>query len=268
MRTLTHTTIACITLTIRRLYTFALFIAKFGLTYISMVRVPCSLQSALSPWTNMIKFCFRTTGLRISANLRLAYMKSLFSQPIKKLDEVSSGTVTNTITTSANTIQMSISDKLHSLFMSLALIISAYAVAFRFSWAMTLVTSSTLLFVLVVYSISTPIVLKQMQRLEKANEKAASIAGEIFSSVRAVFSLGAEPALTKKYFSAVENAKKNGLGMSLQMGIQLWPIYFSMYASFALSFWFGLKLFREGHIDNINTVITSESTSVPTCFLG
>ncbi|KAJ9644841.1 hypothetical protein H2204_001303 [Knufia peltigerae] len=219
------------------LYTFALFIAKFGLTYISM-------------------FCFRTTGLRISANLRLAYMKSLFSQPIKKLDEVSSGTVTNTITTSANTIQMSISDKLHSLFMSLALIISAYAVAFRFSWAMTLVTSSTLLFVLVVYSISTPIVLKQMQRLEKANEKAASIAGEIFSSVRAVFSLGAEPALTKKYFSAVENAKKNGLGMSLQMGIQLWPIYFSMYASFALSFWFGLKLFREGHIDNINTVIT------------
>lgn len=189
-------------------------------------------------------------------------MKSLFSQPIKKLDEVSSGTVTNTITTSANTIQMSISDKLHSLFMSLALIISAYAVAFRFSWAVTLVTSSTLLFVLVVYSISTPIVLKQMQRLEKANEKAASVAGEIFGSVRAVFSLGAEPALTKKYFSAVGNAKRHGLSMSLQMGIQLWPIYFSIFCSFSLAFWFGLKLFREGHIHNIGTVITSESTTI------
>lgn len=169
---------------------------------------------------------------------------------------MSSGTVANTITTSANTIQMSISDKLHALFMALALTISAYVIAFRYSWALTLVTSSALLFILLVYSISTPLVIKRLQKVEKANATAASTAGEIFSSIRAVFSLNAEKSLTKKYFACVDEAQKHGLGMSFQLGIQLAPLFFAMYSSFALAFWFGLKLFREGHISNISTVIT------------
>ncbi|EXJ95664.1 hypothetical protein A1O1_00786 [Capronia coronata CBS 617.96] len=219
------------------LYIVYLFIGKFILTYISM-------------------FCFRTTGLRISAKLRLSYLESLFAQPIQKLDEVSPGTVANTITTSANTIQMSISDKLHALFMALALTVTAYAIAFRYSWALTLVVSSALLFILIVYHISTPIVIKMLQRVEKANAKAASVAGEIFGSIRTVFSLNAEKTLTAKYFSCVEDAQKEGLAMSVQLGIQLGPLFFSMYSSFALAFWFGIKLFRERHISNIGTVIT------------
>ncbi|KIV81892.1 hypothetical protein PV11_04042 [Exophiala sideris] len=218
------------------LYIVYLFIGKFVLTYISM-------------------FCWRTRGLRISANLRLAYIKALFAQPIRKLDEVPAGTVTNTITTSANTIQISVSDKLHGLFMSIALTISAYAIAFRYSWAMTLVTSSAILFVLLVYCITTPILIKKLQKVEKANEKAASIAGEVFASIRAVLSLGAQQALTNKYFSCVDEAKVHGLAMSLQLATQLAPIFFAMYSTFALAFWFGLKLFREGHIASISTVI-------------
>lgn len=150
---------------------------------------------------------------------------------------------------------MSISDKLHGLFMSLALTIAAYAIAFRYSWAMTLVTSSAILFVLIVYSISTPIVIKLLEKVVKADEKAASVAGEVFASIRTVLSLGAQNALTKKYFSSVEDAKKHGLNMSLGLAVQLAPIFFSMYSSFALAFWFGLKLFREGHIASISTVI-------------
>ncbi|KAI1625512.1 ATP-binding cassette, subfamily B, member 1, partial [Exophiala viscosa] len=218
------------------LYIVYLFIGKFVLTYVSM-------------------FCWRTTGLRISANLRLAYIKALFAQPIRKLDEMSAGTITNTITTSANTIQISVSDKLHGLFMSMALTVSAYAIAFRYSWAMTLVTSSAILFVLLVYCITTPILIKKLQRVEKANEKAASIAGEVFASIRAVLSLGAQQALTDKYFARVDEAKTHGLALSLQLAMQLAPIFFSMYSTFALAFWFGLKLFREGHIASISTVI-------------
>lgn len=151
---------------------------------------------------------------------------------------------------------MSISDKLHALFMVLALIITAYVIAFKYSWSLTLVSSSALLFVLIVYSFSTPIVIKQQQRVEKANAKAGSIAGEVFGSIRAVFSLGAEKSLTKKYFSAVQESQKHGLNMSLQYGIQLSPIFFSMYASFGLAFWFGIKLYREGHISDVGTVVT------------
>ncbi|OAP58471.1 hypothetical protein AYL99_07561 [Fonsecaea erecta] len=219
------------------LYLVYLFIGRFVLTYIST-------------------FCFRVTGLRISARLRLSYLQSLFAQPIKKLDEVSAGTVANTITASSNIIQISISDKLHSLFMAVALIITAYIIAFRYSPLLTLVASSSMLFVVIVYSVTTPFLIKRMAQIEKANAKAASIAGEVFGSIRAVFALGAEQCLTKKYDAAVQESQRYGLAMSPLYGAQVAPGFFAMYASFALSFWFGLKQFREGHIANIGTVVT------------
>ncbi|KIW69244.1 hypothetical protein PV04_05131 [Phialophora macrospora] len=219
------------------LYFFILFIGRFILTYIST-------------------FGFRTTGLRISARLRLCYFESLFSQPVEKLDAISSGAVATTITDSANTIQMSISDKLFFLFYAMAFIISAYTIAFRYSWSVTLVASSSLLFVVLVYSITTPFILKKQTRVLEANKKASSIAGEVFGSIRAVFSLGAQKNLTKKYFTSVEDSRKYGLAMSIPYGIQLAPIFFSMYASFGLVFWFGVKQYRAGHIDSVGTLVT------------
>ncbi|KAL2404594.1 ABC multidrug transporter E [Exophiala dermatitidis] len=219
------------------LYIVYLFIGKFVLTYVSM-------------------FCFRTTGLRVSARIRLAYLESLFAQSVEKLDSVSSGSVANTITTSANTIQMSISDKLYGLFMSLALTISAFAIAFRYSWAVTLVCTSALVFIFLTYSVTAPYIIKGLQKLGKANEAAASTAGEIFSSIRAVFSLNAEKTMTKKYFAHLEEADRTGFALSVPYGLQFAPIFFAMYSNYALAFWFGLKLFREGHISNIGTVVT------------
>ncbi|EXJ60037.1 hypothetical protein A1O7_04186 [Cladophialophora yegresii CBS 114405] len=219
------------------LYFFLLFIGRFVLTYIST-------------------FGFRITGLRISARLRLSYFESLFSQPIAAVDEISSGAVATTITDAANTIQMSISDKLYFLFYAIALVISAYTIAFRYSWSVTLVASCSLLFVVVVYSITTPFILKKQTRVLEANKKASSTAGEVFGSIRAVFSLGAQKNLTNKYFAAVEDARKCGLAVSIPYGIQLAPIFFSMYASFGLVFWFGIKQYRAGHIDSIGTLVT------------
>ncbi|KAK6812373.1 ABC multidrug transporter E [Aspergillus parasiticus] len=219
------------------LYIVYLFIGKFTLTYVSML-------------------CFRVIGLRVSAALRLEYMQSLFTQPITKLDQVSVGTVTNTISTLSNSIQQSISDKLAILFQSLALLVTAYIIAFKYSWALTLVTSASLLFILIACSVTIPIITKVQQKVDKADEKHSSIAAEVFGSIRTVVSLGAEEPLRKKYAAWIEEARKRGQGMSIVMGVQFALMFFAMYSSFSLAFWFGLKLYREGHIENINTVIT------------
>ncbi|KAK5941901.1 hypothetical protein PMZ80_005852 [Knufia obscura] len=218
------------------LYIVYLFIGKFVLTYVSM-------------------FFFRTSSLRISAALRLGYLQALFSQPVKKLDEVSAGAVANTITSSANTIQLSISDRLAALFQSLALVIAAYAIAFRYSWALTLATSSGILFVIVVYSITTPIILKSLQRITSADEKHATVAAEVVSSIRNVFALGAESKMITKHNRWVDESHKYAIKIAPQFGMQLSPMYFAIYACYALAFWFGLKLFRDGSIGSVGTVI-------------
>ena len=169
---------------------------------------------------------------------------------------MSAGAVTTTITDAANTIQMSISDKLYFLFYAIAMVISAYSIAFRYSWSVTLVGSSSLLFVCIVYGITTPFLMKKQLRVLESNKKASSIASEVFGSVRAVFSLGAQDHLTKKYFAAVDEARKHGLAMSISYGGQLAPIFFSMYASFGLVFWFGIKQYQSGHMESIGTLVT------------
>lgn len=194
-------------------------------------------------------------GLRISAGLRLSYMRALFAQPVKRLDEVSSGTVSNTITSSSNQIQLSISDRLHVFFQALALIIAAYVIAFRYSWALTLATSSGILFIIIVYSVSTPITLRSQQAVEKADAKHATVASEVVSSIRTVFSLGAQSRLTEKHAKFVDESHRNGLHLATMFAIQFGPVFFTIYASYSLAFWFGLKLYREGHIQNSGTVI-------------
>ena len=92
--------------------------------------------------------------------------------------------------------------------------------------------------------------------VDKANESQTSIAAAIFGSIRTVVSLGAEGNLAAKYTLWIEEARQRGRTMSLFLGAQLGLMFFAMYSSYSLAFWFGLKLFRDGHIGSINTVIT------------
>ncbi|CAL5866562.1 uncharacterized protein PFLUO_LOCUS771 [Penicillium psychrofluorescens] len=216
-------------------------------------------SSYFTPGTSTTEAQFKASvsrqSLRVSAALRLEYMNSLFAQPISKLDQVSVGTVVNAITTLSNSIQQSISDKLAILFQSSALLIAAYIIAFKYSWALTLATSSCLLFILVVCSLTLPAVSQIQQKVDKADEKHSAIAAEVFRSIRTVISLGAEAPLAEKYRQWVRESRNRGRNMAIIVGVQFGLIFFAMYASYSLAFWLGLKLYREGHIPDINTVI-------------
>jgi ABC-type multidrug transport system fused ATPase/permease subunit len=97
---------------------------------------------------------------------------------------------------------------------------------------------------------------KIQREVDEADSRHVSVAADVFSSIRTVFSLGAERTLTSKYADLVDKAKRAGLRSSPVMGVHLGLLFFAMYVSFALAFWFGLKLYREGHIANVNTVVT------------
>jgi len=199
-------------------------------------------------------FVLRVIGLRISAKLRLEYLKALFRLPISVLDTLPSGQASNTITTTANTLQMGISDKLGQLIQSQSMLFAAIIISFKFSWALSLVTSSVLLFMGIAYGYVVPNVLRLTKDVMFADEKAASIAGEVLGSIRMIVACGAQDRIAKRYNGWVEESRRRGLLISPFMGANFAPIYFSIYASMALCFWFGFKLYRENHIDSVGTV--------------
>ncbi|ESZ97484.1 hypothetical protein SBOR_2173 [Sclerotinia borealis F-4128] len=218
------------------LFVLYLFIARWTLSYISM-------------------FTFRLVGLRISAKLRLNYLNALFSLPVGVLDTLPSGQASNTITTTANILQVGISEKLGTILQYSALLITAVIIAFTYSWALTLVTSSVLVFIALVYGSVVPIVMKMTKDVEHADEKASGIAGEVLGSIRMIVACGAENRIAKKYAGWVEESRRRTIKMSPWIGVQFAPLMFAIYATMALCFWFGFKLFSKGHIENIGTIL-------------
>lgn len=171
------------------------------------------------------------------------------------MDKLPAGTVTSRITNSSNTIQLGISQKLGILIQFASLLVSSYVVAFVYSWKMTLVCSSILPFISIVYSITVPIQMKLTKSNEHADEKASSLAGEVFGSIRTVVAFGGETRLGLKYSGWIRESRRRGLRLSPLIGAQFAPVFFSAYASLGLAFWFGVKLYSKREIGDVGTVV-------------
>ncbi|KAK1752390.1 putative ABC multidrug transporter [Echria macrotheca] len=218
------------------LYMFALFIARFGLDYIQ-------------------KFCFRLIGIRMSAAIRLHYLRSLFGQTIHVLDSMPSGAAAATITSTANTLQLGISEKLGTFVQFTATIIGAIIIAFTYSWSLTLVTASVILFILLVLSILLPFIIKGQSRLTKAEAKGNSVATEAFAGIRMVTSCGAESRVARRYAEWVRKAQQAAQFSSPFFSTQFGLVFFGLYGSFALSFWYGIHSVAEHRVDGVGTVL-------------
>jgi ATP-binding cassette subfamily B (MDR/TAP) protein 1 len=212
-----------------------IFVGKWVLGYISLL-------------------CIRVGGMRISSALRLAYIRALFAQPVAMIDKVSPGKVSSRITTSANTIQLGISQQSSLLIQAITFVIGAYVVAFIKSALLTLVASACIPFIFLVYGLTLPFYIKIHRKTNDLLEEASSMSFEIFASIRIVVAFGAEEQLHGRYASTLDRAAQNERKCGPIMGCMMSPMFFSIYATFALTFWFGIQQFVHRHISSVGSI--------------
>ncbi|KAI0015981.1 ABC transporter-like protein [Xylariomycetidae sp. FL0641] len=198
---------------------------------------------------------FRMLSLRISSAMRLAYMKALLDMPVSFLDTQPPGQTAAIITNTANTLQIGISEKLAAVVQVLAMLTAALTIAFMHSWKLALVTSSGLLLITLCYCVTIPFVVRNMKQVEDANIKGSAVASEAFGSIRMVAACGSELKMVERYRRWVEESKRRGLRLSKVVAVQQATIYFSVYSTFALAFWFAVRLLMNSEIHNVATVI-------------
>ncbi|KAH8899843.1 P-loop containing nucleoside triphosphate hydrolase protein [Thozetella sp. PMI_491] len=198
---------------------------------------------------------FRMSSLRISAAIRLDYMRCLFVQPISTLDILPPGQAAAIITITASDLQVGISEKLSAFLQSVSIVVSALIISMTYSWKLTLVTSSGLIFIAAVYGITTPLIVKVWSQVQEADIQASITSNEIFSSIRMITACGAEEKMAKKYATSVDESRKRGLKMSPLFAVQQAPIQFAVYGTFALSFWYSLKSYLTSTDTSAETLI-------------
>jgi len=141
-------------------------------------------------------------------------VKALLGLPVSLLDTQPPGQIAAIITTTANTLQIGISEKLAIVIQTLSMIVSALVVAFTHSWKLSLVTSSGLLLITICYCVTIPFLVRNMKQVEDANIMASAVASEAFGAIRMVAACGAEMKMVRRYWTWVEEANRRGLRLS------------------------------------------------------
>jgi ABC-type multidrug transport system fused ATPase/permease subunit len=218
------------------LYIMALFFARLALNYIN-------------------KFCFRMIGIRLSSAIRLHYLRSLMAQSIHVLDSMPPGSAASTITGTANVLQIGISEKLGTFMEFNGTIWCAIIVAFTWAWKLTLVTSSVIVFLLLVIGTLLPFIIKGTSEAAKAEAKATGVASEAFSGIRMLTACGAEDRITSRYAKWVLSARATSQKTAPLLALQFCLIFFGLFAAFGLAFWFGAQQLLSGEYTNPGTII-------------
>lgn len=232
---------------------FALFIGRLGLNYINKVSSPRRRRRRLQSVHAHVrlKLCFRMIGIRLSSAIRLHYLERLLGQTIHVLDSMPPGYATTTITTTSNVLQLGVSEKLGVFVEYMSTIVAGIVIVFVYQWSLTLVTASSILFILLTVSLLLPCIVKYQGRTAKVSSnpiwlaepqpepreggikqalttlqsesKASSVASEALASIRIIMACGAESRVAAKYAAFVEEAKRHarttGPFVALQFGL-------------------------------------------------
>ncbi|KAF9881795.1 ABC transporter [Colletotrichum karsti] len=201
------------------------------------------------------KFCFRMIGIRLSSAVRLHYLQALFAQSIHVIDSMPPGAPATAITTTSNTLQLGISERLGTFLQFNGTIWAAMVISFVWSWDLTLVTSSLLLYIVVVLAVMLPrIVTGQTETLE-ADAQGTAVASEALGGIKLVMACGAQERVVERYegwvWKAMQRAQKTAPVVGLQFGL----IFFGMFGAFGLAFWYGTQRFIAGALNNAGVII-------------
>ncbi|KAF9769947.1 hypothetical protein IL306_012551 [Fusarium sp. DS 682] len=201
------------------------------------------------------KYCFRMIGIRLSSAIRLHYLQSLFSQSIHVIDSMPAGAPATAITATSNTLQVGISERLGTFLEFNGTIWASIIVAFVWSWDITLVTSSLIIYTMVILSISMPNLVGGQTRTGQADAQGTAIASEALQGIRLVTACGAQSRVISRYRVWVEKAIEEGQKMAPFMGLHLGMMFFGVFGTFGLAFWYGTRRYISGAIDNPGVIV-------------
>ncbi|KAJ0119971.1 hypothetical protein J7T55_000821 [Diaporthe amygdali] len=187
---------------------------------------------------------FRTTSLRISSAIRLAYLNALFQLPISTLDMIPPGQTAAIVTMTANSLQSGISEKLGHLCSSLSVVVIGVVLSLMYDWALTIVVGLGLVMVVFVYTFATGAVSTKMADIQNIDIQAASVATDALTSMRMLAACGAESKMLDRYSEVVDKTRRIGAQMACLLGVQHGITQLITNITFAFAFWVALEMYQ------------------------
>ena len=198
---------------------------------------------------------FIYTGEHITQKLRQKYLAAILHQNIAFFDKLGAGEITNRITGDMSTIQDGISYKVGFTMSGVATFFAALVVGFIKNWKLTLVMISVIVTMVVAMVGISKLMVRFKQKSMEFSGTGATIAEEVFSSIRNATALGTQERLAQEYDGFLAKAEVWGFRMRVVMGAMLGLMIGIILCAYALAFWEGSRLFVDGQL-TVGQIIT------------
>jgi ATP-binding cassette subfamily B (MDR/TAP) protein 1 len=198
---------------------------------------------------------FIYTGEHITQKLRQKYLVAILHQNIAFFDKLGAGEITNRITGDMSTIQDGISYKVGFTMSGVATFFAALVVGFIKNWKLTFVMISVIVTMVVAMIGISKLMVRFKQRSMEFSGIGATIAEEVFSSIRNATALGTQQRLAQEYDGYLAKAEVWGFRMRVVMGAMLGLMIGIILCAYALAFWEGSRLFVDGQL-TIGQILT------------
>lgn len=213
-------------------------IQRFALynTYIGVAMLACSYIAVT---------CFNYAAQNQIYIIRNKFFISVLHQDISWYDVNQSGEFASRMNEDLKKMEEGLGEKVVMFIRFLTAFIGAIVLAFVKGWLLAFVCLSSL----PVTMISMGIVSVVTSRLSKQEldvyAKAGNIAEEAFTAIRTVKAFEGQELECVKYESQLVHAKRLNIKRGLFSALGFGLLWFFIYASYALAFWFGVKLILE-----------------------
>ncbi|NWV06037.1 ABCBB protein, partial [Ptilonorhynchus violaceus] len=177
--------------------------------------------------------------------IRKAYFRKIMRMDIGWFDCTSVGELNTRISDDVNKINEAIADQAAIFIQRITTFVCGFLLGFVSGWKLTLViiaVSPLLGAGAAVYGLA---VAKLTGRELKAYAKAGAVADEVLSSIRTVAAFGGEKKEVERYDKNLVFAQHWGIRKGIILGLFTGYMWFIIFLSYALAFWYGSKLVLE-----------------------
>lgn len=209
---------------------------------------------------------FNYVGLRQIYRIRNMYLESALHQDISWYDLTQSGDIASRLAEDITKLEDGISEKAVMFVHNMMAFVGCLILAFVKGWKLALVCMVTFPVTMGVVG-SVAMITSRLARKEiAAYAKAGTIAEEVLSAMRTVVAFGGQKLELQRYAENLAYAYRNNVKRSFFAGLGFGALWFFIYSSYALSFWYGVGLIIEERDFPPNEQTYNASTMVTVFF--
>ncbi|KAI5635208.1 ABC transporter transmembrane region domain-containing protein [Phthorimaea operculella] len=177
--------------------------------------------------------------------LRQAYLKAALNQDFAYFDLHQTGDFASKMTSDVIKVEDGIGEKLATFIFFQTAFVSSVIMALIKGWKLALFCLITFPATMILVGVSGLIAARLSKKEAVAAGKAGSIAEEVLSSIRTVYAFSGHIKEIERYQGHVEEIRKINIKKGFFVGLSMGMLFFCIFASYALSFWFGYRLIRD-----------------------